>query len=118
MEILYTAMIALRRRQLSLRGHTSLWMFPIYGRDCHFAPAFRTLRSLPLHIRGSLYALFIFAGEYTSGRLLTLRKVCPWNYGQNPWHVKKLIRLDYFPQWFLAGLLFERILTQGKHKAV
>ena len=31
MEILFTALHSLRRRDLRLTGNTSLWMFPIYG---------------------------------------------------------------------------------------
>lgn len=118
MEILYTALISLKRRQLSLQGHTSLWMFPIYGSACFFAPVFRALRMLPLLIRGSVYALSIFIGEYMSGYFLSLKKVCPWSYRRSPWRIRDLIRLDYFPLWFLAGLLFEKLLVPDKDKAV
>ena len=34
MEILFTALHSLRRRDLRLTGNTSLWMFPIYGPAC------------------------------------------------------------------------------------
>jgi len=118
MEIVYTALISLKRRQLSLKGETSLWMFPVYGSVSLFAPAFRLLRSLPFLLRGCVYASFIFTGEYLSGILLSRKKVCPWNYGRSRWHIRKLIRLDFFPHWFLAGLLFERLLAPDKHKAV
>ncbi len=73
-------------------------------------PLFKGLKDLPPFFRGSIYALCIFAGEYLSGRFLDKRKICPWNYERSRWHIQKVVRLDYFPNWFLAGLLFEKLL--------
>lgn len=118
LEILFTSLHSLQRRELSLKGETSLWMFPIYGSACFLSPLFRLLKPFPAYVRGSIYALCIFAGEYLSGRLLTEKKLCPWNYGRCRWHIGEVIRLDFFPNWFLAGLLFERLLSCRKSKAV
>lgn len=112
MEITFTALGALRRRELPLMGQTSLWMFPIYGSAAFFRPVFARLKNCSLLFRGTVYALSIFGAEYTSGRLLEKHDLCPWNYNRHHWHVNGLIRLDYFPFWFLAGLLFEKLLTQ------
>lgn len=114
LEIIFTAAGSLRRRQLSLKGTTSLWMFPIYGSACFLSPLFRLLRHLPSHIRGSIYAMFIFMGEYISGSFLTAKKLCPWTYENCRWRIKDVIRLDFFPNWFLTGLLFERLLVSDK----
>ena len=38
LEISFTALNALRRRDYTLRGVTSLWMFPIYGAGCLLTP--------------------------------------------------------------------------------
>lgn len=111
MEILFTALGALRRRELPLMGQTSLWMFPIYGSAALFRPLFVLLKRCHIFVRGTIYALSIFAAEYASGSLLSRYDVCPWNYSRHHWHVNGLIRLDFFPFWFLAGLLFERQLT-------
>lgn len=111
LEITFTALGSLRRREMRLTGQTSLWMFPIYGSVCLLAPLFRRLKHLPLLLRGSIYALCIFAGEYLSGSLLNRLKSCPWNYERSRWNIRKIIRLDYFPNWFLAGLLFEKALS-------
>lgn len=111
LEILFTALHSLQRRELTLKGQTSLWMFPIYGSACFLTPLFHLFKNLPALVRGSIYAFCIFAGEYLSGSFLSARKLCPWNYGRSRWHIKGVIRLDYFFNWLLAGLLFERLLT-------
>ncbi|MCM1182110.1 MAG: putative ABC transporter permease [Roseburia sp.] len=110
-EIIFTALGALRRREMQLMGQTSLWMFPIYGCAALFKPLFLLIRKCPTAVRGLIYALCIFTGEYTGGRLLDRHALCPWNYNRSKWHVKGLIRLDFLPFWCLAGLLFERVLT-------
>ena len=48
--------------------------------------------------------------EYLSGRLLWKHDLCPWDYGKSRFHIHRIIRLDYAPWWFLAGLFFEKIL--------
>ena len=116
LEIIFTALHSLKKRQLTLKGETSLWMFPIYGCAGFLLPLFKLLKNSPVAVRGSIYAFCIFAGEYASGKLLTLKKVCPWNYTNSRWHIQGLIRLDYFFNWFAAGLLFERLLLpRSKH---
>lgn len=96
---------------MRLLGQTSLWMFPIYGSACLLNPIIKGLKNMPLYLRGSIYSLCIFLGEYLTGRFLDNRKLCPWNYERSRWHIHKVIRLDYFPNWFLAGLLFEKLLS-------
>lgn len=112
MEILFTATGALRRRELPLMGHTSLWMFPIYGSAALFKPVFLLLKRCHVLVRGTIYALSIFGAEYASGHLLAKHDLCPWNYNRHHWHINGLIRIDFFPFWFAAGLLFEHLLTK------
>lgn len=111
MEILFTALDSLRKRDLSLRGVTSVWMFPIYGCAALISPISRLLKKRPTWLRGLTYMGIIFLTEYLTGRLLSRRQLCPWDYGRSRWHVNRVIRLDYAPCWFAAGLLFERLLT-------
>lgn len=110
MEILFTSLEAVRRRDFKLKGNTSIWMFPIYGCAALFAPVHRLLRHKPFWVRGLTYMSLIFSGEYISGRLLSLRAMCPWDYSRSRWNIHRVIRLDYAPFWFGAGLLFEKIL--------
>lgn len=111
MEILFTSMDALRRRDLTLTGNTSLWMFPIYGCAAVLSPVSRLLQKRPAWLRGMTYMSLIFSTEYLTGRLLTRYKLCPWDYGRCRWNIRRVIRLDFAPCWFGAGLLFERLLS-------
>lgn len=110
LEILFTAVGALRRRDMRLKGNTSLWMFPIYGCAAIFAPVGRLLNKRPFWFRGLTYMSLIFSTEYLAGKILSHRSLCPWDYGRSRWNVGRVIRLDYAPCWFMAGLLFERLL--------
>ncbi len=116
MEIIFTAMDALRRRDLTLMGNTSLWMFPIYGSAAILAPISRLLRKKTVWVRGLTYMSLIFSVEYISGRLLKKHQLCPWDYGRSPWNINRVIRLDFAPFWFGAGLLFEHFLG-APHKS-
>ena len=87
-------------------------MFPIYGMAAFLAPFFRLFKGKPVWLRGPFYALCIFTGEYTTGYLLRKKDLCPWDYSRSKWNVDGLIRLDYFPFWVVAGLLFERLIAE------
>ena len=114
LEIIFTAFTSTKKENRKLIGQTSLWMFPIYGSIAFFSPLFRVCRKLPALIRGSFYAVLIFTGEFISGNFLKKHSLCPWNYAKSPFQIREVIRLDYFPNWFLCGLLYERILTFRK----
>ncbi|MCH5275303.1 MAG: hypothetical protein J1E65_05645 [Lachnospiraceae bacterium] len=114
MEILFTALDSFRKRKFTLKGNTSVWMFPIYGCASFLAPIYRLLKNKPPIVRGLAYAFFIFMGEYFSGMLLSKKSLCPWDYSRSRWHIKKIIRLDYLPCWFFAGLLFERLFRENE----
>lgn len=111
LEIVFTALHCLPKNDLTLKGTTSIWMFPIYGMATFLKPICKIIKGKNLLTRGSLYALFIFITEYVSGRFLEKRHMCPWNYKDAKWNIHNVIRLDYAPYWFCTGLLFEKILT-------
>lgn len=112
MEIIFTAIDSFKKRQLTLKGNTSVWMFPIYGMAAFLAPVCRLLKDKTIFVRGITYAALIFAGEYISGSLLKKKGLCPWDYSKAKWNISGLIRLDYAPNWFLAGLIFERLIKE------
>lgn len=118
MEILFTALGSLRKRDLSLKGGTSVWMFPIYGCAALISPISRLLEKRSAWFRGLTYMSIIFLTEYLTGKLLSRRKLCPWDYGRSRWHINRVIRLDYAPCWFAAGLLFERLLASKPRDGV
>jgi len=112
-EIVWTATrekVTGRQRGWKLRGTSYLWMFPIYGLIAPlYEPLHNLIRAWPWPARGLLYMLGFFAVEYAAGWLLRrLIGACPWDYSKHSrWHVRGLIRLDYAPVWFLAGLALE-----------
>lgn len=116
LEISFTSMHSFHNKDFTLKGFTSLWMFPIYGMACFFEPIFRIIKNKHILFRGSFYTLCIFAMEFLSGTLLGKRDLCPWNYAQSKWSINGVIRLDYAPFWFATGLLYEITHRKFGHK--
>lgn len=114
LEILFTSLGAFRRREMTLKGTTSIWMFPIYGCAALLTPLCRLLKNRNLFFRGLTYMNCIFAVEYLSGTFLKKRNLCPWDYKKSRWNIHRVIRLDYAPFWFLTGLLFEKLILPDK----
>lgn len=112
LEIFYTAFQSFRKRQRKLYAVTSLWMFPIYGSAAFFSPLMKLIKKLPVLLRGLLYTGGIFLTEYCFGRILMKYDCCPWNYEKSRFQIKKVIRLDFAPLWFLTGLLLEKIVLK------
>ena len=111
MEIIFTSLDALRRREMTLKGNTSLWMFPIYGSAALLKPVCSLLKNRPVWLRGATYMSLIYSVEYLTGKLLSKYKLCPWDYSRSRFHVDNVIRLDFAPYWFCAGLMFERLMS-------
>lgn len=97
---------------MKLVGHSSIWMFPIYGMAAFLAPVSRWIQKKGTLFRGSVYACIIFLGEFITGSLLKKRDMCPWDYSKARWNIDGVIRLDYAPVWFFTGLLFEKIFRR------
>ncbi len=112
MEILFTGLHSLQNENHKLTGITSIWMFPIYGMASFLSPICRRLKGKSLVLRGGVYTCCIFIGEYITGSFLRKFEACPWDYSEARLNVNGLIRLDYAPLWFCAGLLFEKILCR------
>lgn len=110
MEILYTSLGSFRKKDMKLMGNTSIWMFPIYGMASIIGELYPMLKKFPTLIRSSVYGAGILSFEYLSGSLLKKHNLCPWDYSNAKLNINGLIRLDYFPLWMGAGLIFERIL--------
>ncbi len=107
-----TARIPMTRgERLRAAGHTTLWMFPLYGVAAFvFEPLHDAVRAWPWLGRGALYMLGLFAAEGLAG--LALRRAtgrCPWDYSYARLNVRGVIRLDYAPLWFAFGLGLEKL---------
>lgn len=119
MEVMFTSVESMLSHDWRLMGRTSLLMFPIYGCGAFLEPIGtmmdRWIGEEPLSGRdrmirhGMLYMVLIFTAEYLSGMWLKSKGICPWDYSASQTNVNGLIRLDFAPLWFGAGLLFEQI---------
>lgn len=109
LEVFWTGLHSLQRRQMRLEGKSSLWMFPIYGLGCLIGPISRVFQNRNVWFRGGIYAICILGMEYLTGSFLKKHHMCPWDYSKAKLNYKGIIRLDYLPVWFLTGLFFEKI---------
>ncbi len=116
MEILFTSTGSIWHKDRRLLGQTSLWMFPIYGMAAIIGPVSGLLKRCPALLRGAIYSVGIFTGEYVSGSFLKKHKMCPWDYSRAKANINGVIRLDYAPLWMFAGLAFEKILIIANGK--
>ncbi len=114
LEILFTSLGSIRKKDMRLIGQTSVWMFPIYGTAAIIRPFYRHIQKLPALIRSIIYAAGIFGFEFFSGSLLKKHHLCPWDYSNVPTNINGVIRLDYAPVWMITGLIFERVLSLKK----
>ena len=130
MEILFTSAESVMAGDMRLMGHTSLFMFPIYGMGVLLGPISQAVdrwlgdaetagRRDRFWRHGVGDMVLIFTAEYLSGAFLRRFGLCPWDYSGRPFQVDGLIRLDFAPLWFGAGLFFESLTrrkSEGKRK--
>ena len=118
MEVLWTGLHSILAGEFTMTGKTSLLMFPVYGCAAVIRPLSEKFAAIPLCIRGCIYTVGIFAVEFISGSFFRLLHICPWDYSRAPLNYKGLIRLDYAPLWFAAGIFFEKYLENSLEKSV
>lgn len=118
MELFWTTLGGIKKKDYKLIGHTSIWMFPIYGMAAMIKPVSGKLkmRNKDALERGLIYTMGIYAIEYTTGMLLKKKNRCPWDYSESKYNINGVVRLDYAPLWFAVGLLYERMLSKNKSK--
>lgn len=111
-EILWTGLHSLAGGHFKLMGHSSLWMFPIYGCAAMIEPLSKIYARCNTIFRGLVYMIHIFFGEFAFGMLLKRFHVCPWDYSEAPYNIDGVIRLDYAPLWFGLGLFYEYLFKK------
>lgn len=114
MEVVWTALGNIKKRDRRMMGNTSIWMFPIYGLAAIIKPLSKKMKNHSPIFRGSIYMTGIYCVEFVSGIILKKKNCCPWNYSKCKYNIKGVIRLDYAPLWFGAGLLLEKIVNSEK----
>ncbi len=111
-EVVFTAIIdSIIKKDPILKGCSYLWMFPIYGAAGLLIKfLFFVFAENNWFFRGAIYAAYIIAGEFATGSFLQFYiGRCPWHYTAR-FSFRNVIRLDYFPIWFIVGLLIEKLL--------
>lgn len=107
MEIFWTSLSGIGSTSNNLIGHTSVWMFFVYGLAVFvLEPVHNLIIDQNWFFRGCVYTTLIFVIEFVAGSALRMFNVEAWNY-TNDLAVLGLIRLDYAPAWFAVGFIFE-----------
>jgi hypothetical protein len=105
----------LKLRDRRLRGHSYLWMLPIYGGGGLLLESVRgrlSSRRVPRWARSLAYMLGIYCAEFGTAALLdrAIGEV-PWRYSSGI-NLRGYVRLDYAPFWYICGWLFEDLEAQ------
>ena len=111
MEVFWTGLHSLLSGNLNLISKTSIWMFFIYGAAVFLEPVHDKIRRRNILFRGIAWAFFIYCIEFLSGFILDkFIGSCPWDYrNSTKYTLYGYIRFDYFPAWFIVGLVFEKV---------
>lgn len=110
-EVIWTGLAALAHGNKDMIGHTSIWMFFIYGAAVFLLePIHNWIADYHWYVRGCVWATAILLIELASGLLLRALGIEAWFY-DSATSVLGVIRLDYAPLWFAVGLIFERVHT-------
>ena len=112
MEVVWTSIMGIKNHDRKMMGKTSIWMFPIYGLGAVIKPLSRKIRKFNMIFRGFIYMAGIYFVEFISGTILQRKNCCPWNYSKCKYNIKGVVRLDYAPLWFMAGLLLEKVVNK------
>ena len=111
LEVLFTSIgDYIKHKDLSFRGKSYLWMFPIYGSwGLIIGPLYHLISPVPLILRGFIYLFIIMAGEFIYGYILKLAiKKCPWEY-KTRWTLMGFVNFAFIPYWLVFGYLSEFI---------
>ena len=109
-EIIFTAMVNLfSKKRYNLIGHTSIWMFPIYGIGLTYG--FSLIQYIVSNdfIRYLSYPLWIWLVEILIGYPASKAGVRIWDYRylSDDKHWKGIISFVHFPIWIFFGFLVE-----------
>ena len=118
MEVFWTGIGSVLNRDPRAVGSSSLWMFLIYGLAGFLEPVCSFIIDYPWFARGLVYMACFFGIEFAAGLFLRQVNACPWDYSGVRLNLLGLIRLDYAPVWFAAGLIFERVYLLMRLKGV
>jgi uncharacterized membrane protein len=111
-EVAFTAIFDLyTKKKITLMGHTSLWMFPIYAFGLSYG--FDLVESLIQNniVRYLSYPIWVWIIEILVGYPLVKLGIRLWDYSYLPkgkqW--KGIISFVHFPIWISLGIMVEYI---------
>jgi hypothetical protein len=111
-ELCFTAVREMiQNEKMSMIGHTSLWMFPIYAFGLTYGFDFAMYVISDDTIRYLTYPLWIWSVELFVGLLALKLDVRIWDYRYLPrWaHWRGIISFVHYPLWVVFGILVEWI---------
>jgi hypothetical protein len=100
-----------RQKDRCMNGHSSFWMFFVYG-SVYFIVLFVTtyFPTLNIILRGIIYMFLFYSLEFVSGFFFKKCRILPWDYSkETKYHYKGIIRFDFAPFWFIGGLIYEAV---------
>ena len=109
-EIMFTAMVNLfSKKRYNLIGHTSIWMFPIYGIGLTYGFSLIQYIISNDFIRYLSYPLWIWLVEILIGYPASKAGIRIWDYRylSDDKHWKGIISFVHFPIWIFFGFLVE-----------
>ena len=111
-EVAFTAIFDLfTKKRISLMGHTSLWMFPIYAFGLSYGFDLVEIVIQNDIIRYLSYPIWVWIVEILVGYPLLKFGIRLWDftYLSNQKHWKGIISFVHFPSWIFLGILVEYI---------
>ena len=111
-ELFFTALVALiKKKNINLIGHTSIWMFPIYSFGLTYGFDFvKEIISLD-YLRYLSYPFWIWGVELLIGYPIRKFGIRIWDYRylSDNKHWRGIISFVHFPVWILFGILVELV---------
>ncbi len=110
-EVGFVALTALLfENDASLRGHSYMWVMPLYAMIPYAAPYFRECtRDMTYMVKYNVAAGAFVIVETIAGFILYLVVgQCPWEYSSGI-HMFGLTRLDYWPLWFCFAAFVDHL---------
>ena len=98
-------------KELSLIGHTSMWMFPVYSLGLSYGFDFIEYVINDNTVRWLSYPLWIWLVEICIGLPALKKGIRIWDYRYlPPWlQWKGIISFAHYPVWVLFGIIVEGI---------
>ena len=111
-EIIFTSLVeSIKKRNINLIGHTSIWMFPIYSFGLTYGFDFVKEIIALNYLRYLSYPFWIWGVELLIGYPISKIGIRIWDYKNlsDSKHWKGIISYVHFPVWILFGILVELV---------